>query len=313
MGRLWIVFTLIAVATGGSALAQDQERPLRRFTVPTLVTTVAWAPDGATVLAWDPAGWSAWDAASGRMRGREPVVGKVCERTAVLPRSADGRVVSAQCRDRLYFFEAATGRAIGELQLREKQTAALYTASADGTTTALVMAGATGTVAIGSKGSGTAAELPVEGEIERISVSAPGTRLTIGTVEGVEIRELPGGKRLHTVEGRASHTLSADGRLLAVVSDRGAQLFDVESGRSLRSFEGRVSFLRFSPDSKRLIGWTNQRVVSWDVTSGAQQLVVTSDEFVDASVSPDGSRLATVSLDRRGEGTTSVVAVWRLP
>lgn len=295
------------------AVAAQEQRPVRRFTIPTLITTIAFAADGATITAWDPAGWSSWDTASGRVRRREPVIGKLCERTSVLPRSTDGLVVAAQCKDRLSFFEAGSGRALGERQLPEKQAAAMYTASADGTVTALVMAGATGQVVIGGMTSGASADLQTEGEIEQLSLSASGNRLTIGTFKGVEVRELPGGRLLRTFEGRASHALSADGRLLAVTSARGAQLFDVESGQSLREVEGRVSFLRFSPDGKRLIGWTNQRVVTWDVATGAQQLVLTSDEFVDASVSPDGTRLATVTLDRRGEQTTSVVAVWRLP
>ena len=298
-----------AVAAG----AAQTQRPIRRFTVPTLVTTVAFTPDGAAVTAWDPAGWSAWDAAAGRMKTREPVIAKACERTSVLPRSADGRVVSAQCRDRIYFFEAATGRAIGERPLAGKQTAAMYTASANGNATALVMAGATGTITIDGMAGGQATELPVEGEIEQISVSASGTRLTIGSIKGVELRELPGGKLLRTFDGRAVHTLSGDGRLLAIASDRGAQIYDVESGQPLREVEGRVSFLRFSPDSKRLAGWTNQRVLTWDVATGAQQLVLTSEEFADAAISPDGTRLVTLTLDRRGEGTTSIVAVWKLP
>jgi len=307
-----LIATFVTAATAALTAAQEQ-KPIRRFTVPTLVTTVTFAPDGATITVWDPAGWSSWDAAAGRMRGREPVIGKSCERTSALPRSADGRVVAAQCKDRLFFFDAASGRALGGRQLPEKQTAVTYIASADGSVTAIVLAGATGRVTVGGMSSGPSTDLQIEGEIEQLSLSSSGHRLTIGTVRGVEVRELPGGKLLRTLEGRASHALSADGRFVAVASDRGAHVFDVESGQRLREIEGRVSSLRFSPDAKRLVGWTNQRVVAWDAASGAQQLVLTSDEFVDASVSADGTRLATVTLDRRGEQTTSVVAVWKLP
>ncbi len=155
--------------------------------------------------------------------------------------------------------------------------------------------------------------MQVDGEVEDLSLSSSGHRLSIGTIKGVEVRESAGGKSLGTFEGRASHALSSDGRLLAITSDRGAQIFDVETGTRLAEAEGRASSLRFSPDGKRLVGWTNQRVIAWDAATGAQQLVLKSDEFVDASVSPDGTRLVTVSLDRRGEATTSVLAVWRLP
>ena len=292
--------------------AQEQ-KPVRRFSLPALVTTAVFAPDGATISVWDPGGWSSWDAASGNRRGREPVIGKGCERTSVLPRSADGRVVAAQCKDRLFFFDAATGRALGERPVAEAQTAAMYTASANGTVAAVVWAGATNTVAIGAIASGPFSDVQVDGEVEDLSLSTSGDRLSIGTIKGVEIRESPGGKLLRTFAGRASHALSGDGRLLAIASDRGAQIFDVESGGRLAEVEGRVSSLRFSPDGKRLVGWTNQRVIAWDAATGAQQLVLKSDEFVDASISPDGTRLVTVSLDRRGDATSSVLAVWRLP
>ena len=311
-----IAFILLAFAATTAAGPQGpKQRPLRQFNVPTLVTTVTFGPDGALLALWDPAGFSTWDPASGRLKGREPLIARSCERSSVLPRSPDGRVVGAQCRDRLYFFEAATGRTLGDRQLPEKQAAAMYTASADGAVAALVMAGETSKVRVGRLAAGSAApaDLNIDGEVEHLSLSSSGNRVTIGTVKGVEVRDLPAGGPLRTLGGRASHALSADGRLLAIASDSGAQLFDADSGQLLREMEGRATSLRFSPDGKRLVGWTNQRVVTWDVASGAQQLVLTSDEFVDASISPDGGRLATVSLDRRGEGTTSIVAVWRLP
>jgi WD40 repeat protein len=71
--------------------------------------------------------------------------------------------------------------------------------------------------------------------------------------------------------------------------------------------------VRFSPDGRLLAGWTNQRVIVWDAATGAQRLVLTSDEFSGAAISPDGRQLATLSLERRGEGTSSLIAVWRLP
>jgi WD40 repeat protein len=277
------------------------------------VTTVVFAPDGATITLWDPAGWSSWDAASGNRKGRDPVIGKSCERTAALPRSSDGRVVAAQCKDRLFFFDAGTGRLLGERQMPEKQTSSMYTASADGAVTAIVTAGVTNSVTLRRLPDAPATTLEIGAEIEQLSLSSSGHRLTIGTITGVEVRQLPDGKLLRTLEGRASHTLSGDGRLVAVASDRGAQIFEVESGQRVGEVAGRVSHLRFSPDAKRLIGWTNQQVITWDAATGAQQLVLKSDEFVDASVSPDGTRLATVSLDRRGEYTTSIIGVWRLP
>jgi WD40 repeat protein len=307
---LSIVAMLVAVISTSFAA---QERPVRRMQIPALITALAFAPDGETLVAWDPAGWSRWDAASGRQREREAVIAKACARASVLPRSDDGRVVAAQCRDRLLFFEVATGRTLGERRLEEKQTAAVYTASLNGKTTALVMAGATDTVHLGSLASGTDTAVKVGTEIEQLTLDSDGARLTVGSWRGVEIRDAPGGTLRRRLEGQASHAMSADGRTVAVIGGPGARLFDGETGEAIRTLEGRVSHVRFSPDGRLLAGWTNQRVIVWDAATGAQRLVLTSDEFSGAAISPDGRQLATLSLERRGEGTSSLIAVWRLP
>jgi WD40 repeat protein len=240
------------------------------------------------------------------------VIAKACERASVLPRSEDGRVVAAQCRDRLLFFEVATGRTLGDRRLSEKQTAVVYAASLNGKASALVMAGATDTVHLGGLASGTDTAVKVGSEIEQLTLDADGSRLTVGSWRGVQIRDAPG-DTLRSLEGQASHAMSADGRTVAVIGGPGARLFDGETGERLHDLEGRVSYLRFSPDGRLLVGWTNQRVIVWDATTGAQRLVLTSDEFSGAAVSPDGRQLATLSLQRRGEGTSSLIAVWRLP
>lgn len=296
-----------------AATVDGQQKPAQRIAIPALVTSIAFAPDGETLLAWDPAGWSRWDVHSGRQRGRDRPIAKICERAAALPRSEDGRVVAVQCRNRLVYFETATARLLGEQQLAEGASAALYTAAADGTATALVMAGATDTVVIRALTGTAATELPIGAEVEQLELSAAGTRLTVGTSPGVQIRELPGGRLLRTVAGTAAHALSGDGRQLAVVSARGVQLFDVESGAMARELEGRVAHLRFSRDGRQLAGWTNQRVTLWDTATGAPRLRLDADEFVGAAISPDGQLLTTVALARRGETTSSLIALWRLP
>ena len=291
-----------------------QERPTRRLNIPTLVTAIAFAPDGEALVAWDPAGWSRWDVSRGRPTGREPVIARACERSAVLPRSANGRVVAAQCAGRILFFDAASAATLGERPLQEKQTAATYTASLDGKTIALVLAGDLDTVLVGGLAQGEAAtSLDIGAEVEQLTLSASGGRLTVGTWRGVEVRELPGGTLLRTFEGGAAHALSADGRRLAMLADGGVKIFDVDSGQMLREAEGRVAHLRFSPDGSSLVGWTNQRLVLWETASGAARLVLTADEFVAAAISPDNTRLAAVGLERRGEGTASTVGIWQLP
>lgn len=309
----YLVIAMAVVLPGAAAAPAAQERPLRQLRVPTLVTAVAFSPDGETLTAWDPAGFSRWNAETGRLTGREPVLARVCDGTAVLPRSSNGRVVAANCRSRLFFFNAATAAPIGERPIPEKETAAAYTASADGKTIAIVLAGQIDTVQLTSAGGTPDTEIRVQGEIEQLTFPAAGTRLAVGTWRGVEVREVPGGALLRTIEGRASHAISDDGQRIAVLGEKGPRIVEAASGELARELEGRVAHVRFGAGAARLVGWTNQRVIVWDVATGAQRLVLTGDEFVDAAIAPDGTRLVTVSLDRRGERTTSIVAVWRLP
>ncbi|HVL67451.1 MAG TPA: hypothetical protein VM364_09335 [Vicinamibacterales bacterium] len=305
---------LALVMTCGAVAFGAQERPERRVTIPALVAAIGFAPEEGMLIAWDPGGSSRWAIDAGRQRGRDPVIAKACGRVAVLPRSEDGRTIGANCRGKLYFYEVTTGRALGEWRLAEKQNAALYTAAADGRTAALVMAGVTGVVVVANLSSGAvSSEIPVGEEVEHLSLSADGARVAIGTARGVELRSLPGGALLRRIEGSAAHALSADGRRIAVVLDGGAGVFDVETGERVRELEGRVSHLRFGAGDRLLAGWTNQRLIVWDVERAAQRLVLTTEEFVAAAVSPDGSRLATVSLDRTGGTASSTLAVWRLP
>ena len=303
----------VMIVAVGAVLASAQERPVRRITLPTLVEAVAFAPDGETLTVWDPGGLSRWNTETGRQVGREPVFAKACERVRALPR-ADGRVIGVNCRSRILFFDVPTGRALGEWKLPDKETAALFTAAANGSWTAIVMPGATAVVALGELSGGKAGvELRAGSEVEQLSFSADGTRLIVGTSKGLEVREVPGGALQRTVEGPASHAISADGRLIAVVADTGARLIDAGTGDVIRQLEGRVSRLQFGANDTRLVGWTNQRLKVWDVATGAARLTLASDEFVGAAISADGTRLATITLDRRGDSTTSTISVWRLP
>ena len=301
----------MVVAVGVTLAAQ--ERPLRRITIPTLITAVGFAPDGQTLTAWDPGGLSRWNAETGRRVGREPVFAKACERAAALPRAANG-VIGVNCRSRLLFFDVSTGQPLGEWKLPEKASAATYTAAAGGKAVAIVMPGATGVVELGDlAGQRPGARLQIEGEVEQLLFSASGDRLSVGTAGGVRIYEVPGGALLRTIEGPAAHAISGDGKTVAVVSDRGVRLVEAGTGTEVREMQGRVSHVQFGPSDRLLMGWTNQRLIVWDVATGAQRLVLNTDEFVGAAISPDGERLATISIDRRGEATTSTIATWRLP
>lgn len=311
--RYSLPIALVVAVVSSTGFIPAQERPLRRITIPVVITAAAFSPDGKTLTAWDAGGYSTWSAETGRRVAREPIFAKSCDRALVLPRTSGGRVVGVSCKGRVQFFDAGSATPLGERILGEKETAATYTASADGKSAALVIAGETGTVRLVDLAGGPGIAVEIGAEVERVSFPAAGTRFMVGSVRGVDVRSIPDGSLIRTIEGGPSHAVSADGRVLAIVTPDGAKLVEAVSGETMKSLEGRVSHVQFGAESTLVAGWTNQRVIVWDVATGAQRLVLTGEEFVGVAMAPDGSRLATISLTRRGEETTTTLAVWRLP
>lgn len=294
--------------------APPQDRPDRRITIPALVSAVAFAPDGETIVAWDPGGFSRWNIQRGRMTQREQVFAKACGRAAVLPRSDDGRTIGANCKGKLVLFEVATARALGEWQSAQKRIPVVFTASPDGRLVATVMAGALSTVDVADqKGAAAAPPLDNQQEVELLTFSSSASHLGVGSVGSVKLWGLPGGRLLHSINGGPAHTFHPDGSSVAAVQDGAAALFAVADGTRIRSFEGAASQLRFSSDGRWVIGWTNQQVIIWETATGKQRLVLKGHEFVGVAMSADGARIATISLERRGEAAASLVEIWRLP
>lgn len=297
-----------------AAVPLAQERPIRRVTIPALITSVAFAPDGRSIVAWDPAGWSTWDAESGRRTGREPVLAKACGRVATLPRSEDGRTIGVSCDGRLILFDVASTKAVGEWKLGEKQTPILFTASQDGSLAAAVIAGATGTVEVSDRSGGKpTAMLTTPDEVEHVAFAPGGKAIGTGGITGVRLWSLPDGKQTAQVEGRSTFAYSPDGQVIAVARPAGAAVLDATTGAVRRELQGPATLLRFSGDGRRLAGLNNQQVVVWDADTGAQRLVLKAEEFIAVALSADGLQLVTLSRELRGESTGSTIAIWRVP
>ena len=297
-----------------AAVPVAQERPVRRITIPALITAVAFSPDGKSVVAWDPAGWSSWDAETGRRTGREPVLAKACKRVATLPRSEDGRTIGASCDGRLVLFDVASTASVGDWKLGEKETPIVFTASPDGAWAAAVIAGATGTLQVADRSGGKPiATLTTTEEVEHASFAPGAKAIATGGIAGVRLWLLPDGKETVRIDGRSSHAFSPDGEVIAVARSRGAVLADTATGAVRRELEGPSTQLRFSGDGRRLAGLNNQQVVVWDTDTGAQRLVLRAEEFLAMALSADGLRLLTLSRELRGEATGSTIAIWRVP
>jgi WD40 repeat protein len=291
-----------------------QERPIRRVTIPALITTLAFSPDGKSVIAWDPAGWSSWDAETGRRIGREPVLGKACGRVATLPRSEDGRTIGAACDGRIVLFDVATTKSAGEWTLGEGRTPILFTAAQDGSHAAVVIAGATGTLEVLDRSGGKPiAVLTTPEEVEHAAFAPGGQALATGGITGLRLWSIPDGKETARVEGGATFAYSPDGKTVALARPRGAALVDPTTGTVRRELTGPSTMLRFAGDGSRLAGLNNQRVVVWDTDTGNQRLVLKAEEFLAVALAPDGLRVATLSRELRGQSTGSTIAIWRVP
>lgn len=309
--KLFAAACVLAVLAAGPVA---QERPVRRITIPALITAVAFSPDGKSVVAWDPAGWSSWDAETGRRTGREPVLAKACKRVATLPRSEDGRTIGASCDGRLVMFDVASTASIGEWKLGEKETPIVFTASPDGALAAAVIAGATGSLQVVDRSGGKPiATLTTTEEVEHASFALDAKTIATGSITGVRLWRLPDGRETVRIDGRSSHAFSPDGEVIAVARSGGAVLADTATGGIRRELEGPSTHLRFSGDGRRLAGLNNQQVVVWDTDTGAQRLVLRAEEFLTMALSADGLRLLTLSRELRGEATGSTIAIWRLP
>ena len=304
-------FALVATI---AAFPLAQERPVRRISIPGLITTIAFSPDGKSVIAWDPAGWSSWDAESGRRTGREPVLGKACKRVATLPRSDDGRTIGAICDGRLVMFDVASTASLGDWTPGEKETPIVFTAAPDGALAGIVMAGATGTLKIIDRAGGKpVATLSTPEEVELASFAPAARLVATGGITGVRLWSLPDAKETARIDGGSSHAFSPDGKVIAVARARGAVLADATTGSILRELQGPSTQLRFSGDGGRVAGLNNQQVVVWDSDTGTPRLVLKADEFLSVALSADGLRLLTLSRELRGESTGSTIGIWRVP
>ena len=70
------------LSAGQTKPAQPADRPVRTTSTRALVHLVAFAPDNATVVAWDSTGFAKWNPETGKTVDRQPVIGKACAAAA---------------------------------------------------------------------------------------------------------------------------------------------------------------------------------------------------------------------------------------
>lgn len=116
--------------------------------------------------------------------------------------------------------------------------------------------------------------------------------------------DLASGKELRQI--RRDHcpgNLSLDGKFSVVVEAKGVRLFDVDSGKEIRLLEGKLNrhkegpSLMFAPDSRFLIGDTEDGVCCWSIQTGVKHYALGEEWPLSFAFSPDAKMLATAGRD----------------
>ena len=320
--RRLVAFALLAAAcNGGGAGDGDTGAPID-LDDPILdpeghvgaVRSVAWSPDGGTVVSGGFDGTvRIWDAATGDERrvARLPV-GAV-NRLAFSP---DGERLACACQDgRVRLLDAATGEWATEVQLADR--AVLDVAwSPDG---GLLAAGdASGKVRWldGATARPLASVDVGPGFVFAVAWSPDGSRVVAGTSvlhlldaeQATEIRALDGPHAPVVALAFAS-----DGALLCAAADRRVTRWDLAAGRVeavVQEFPSRTSALAVRDDGDLAaasgLGETAVRVFDAKTGAAAARFEGHRHLVLALAFSPDGRRLVSASAD-------STLLIWALP
>lgn len=137
---------------------------------------------------------------------------------------------------------------------------------------------------------------------QTVAISPDGRILAAGGSYGLlTLWDTATGNTLRTLQKRDlpinNLAFSPDGKYLYAGSTDGVRLWDISSGELKASAIYHTSFgkvFSFSPDGKRLATLVDDEIIIWDAASGKQLQTFAGHNF--AAISPDWSRLATVSL-----------------
>ncbi len=276
-----------------------------------IATSVAFTPDGASVLAALTDAVYAWDVETGQeimsLRPGSFVYG-------IAPDPSGQQVFVAANDNTIHVYELATGR---ELNRFAGHTTYVSSVAVSPDAKTMLSASNDGTLRLWSLING--AELRrFEGHSDQvwsISLSPDGTRLLTASYDGtVNVWDFASGEILTTFAGHSTSVLSAaftsDGQhVLSADFDMNLLLWDAASGELLRTFEG-LDVLAWcvavSSDGKTAVtGMDDTRIIVWDLETGEPLRTLEGHEGVvyQVHISPDGQRVLSGADD-------GVVILW---
>ncbi|MEE4493745.1 WD40 repeat domain-containing protein [Streptomyces sp. BE230] len=239
--------------------------------------------------------------------------------------SSDGRILTKVGRDRVYQWDAGTGRSLGAVRIPGDAFASVLAVSGDAGRVAYL--DSRGAVVVRDLRGGLRSQRIGDLQGDRPEAwFGPDGRLLITKDEDdeenrarVQVWDVKTGRGVFTTRARAGEgpiaQLSQDGKLLADCASEGARLslWDIESKRRLPTLWSREADrelcdngarFMFLPDSRAVAVGVEGGVRTWDVRDGRERPVIKTGgtDRPDVSFSPDGAYAVTL------RGT---VALWR--
>jgi RNA polymerase sigma factor (sigma-70 family) len=283
-----------------------------RFRHGSLVTSVAFSPDGQTLAS------GSWDStvrlievASGKEIQRINCPDKVVGPVAFSP---DGKLLAIGATEAIRLWDTSKRKEVAQLAGHDKGVASLAF-SPDGRT--LASGGWDYTVRLWDVASGKQQRLL--GKHDKVAYvvaySPDGKILASGSRDQAIILWDPTtGKRLRQLQAPAAIeglAFSPDGKLLASGGyDKVITFWDPDTGKKVRTATGPehwVLGLAFSPDGKSLAaGSVDKHITVWDVATGKQRRRWKAHQYAVFGVkySPDGSLIASAGEDQ-------TIALWK--
>ncbi len=278
----WAISTVAYSPDGGFLVSADYKnivlfdarsnREVASIPAPHWISTLAYAPDGATFATGGPVGERGdgpgtvrlWDATARALRTTlDPQLDPIC----VVAFSPDGQTL------------AIGGRASG------KGVARLWDARTGRERTSLEVSSA---------------------QVESLAFSSNGQLLataarTPGAAGEIALWDLPTGRQRATFAGRHAVAFSPDNTTLAYGGEGGVVLRDLATGREQLALGADSTALQFSPDGRTLAtaGGSAGGMALWQVATG-QELISFNFKYPVTSLafSPDGTTLAVGSGSR---------------
>ncbi|HVS36431.1 MAG TPA: serine/threonine-protein kinase [Gemmataceae bacterium] len=285
-----------------------------------LVNTFGVNPSGGA-LAFDPKGRLLWSR-DGSVVGWDLTTGTQAFAYAgnfpSLVLSPDGERLARPNIPGVMLYDAESGREIGAF-MGAGSVASCVAWSADGRR--LATGHDDGAVTVWDAATGREIETirGQKGPIVRVALSADGKRILSGGADGIRVWEINADPDAHAVfKGLPPFALSADGAHLAGWANGGVTIWDMPGRQVKRIIPWREALggLAFSPDSARLLGWSqNGPVHVWSVADGAEVCSL-QDEGLKRTVvkyrtveySPDG-RAVVYAITSNGR---NYVGAWDL-